>query len=143
MIINSKTSGSLWQHYRDDPNDIITQSKSLKHTIKITGKFPADVNTKDIEIEVPLKYLSNFWRTLEMPLINCEVNLILSWYCGISSATGAAKFKMTDTKLYVPVVTLSIEDNENYYNNQNQVLKEQLIGTNINQKFHQKDKNNI
>ena len=78
-----------------------------------------------------------------MPLINCEVNLILSWYCGISSATGAAKFKMTDTKLYVPVVTLSIEDNENYYNNQNQVLKEQLIGTNINQKFHQEDKNNI
>ena len=144
MIINSKTSGSLWQHYRDDPNDNITQSESLKYTIKITGKFP-DVNTKDIEIEVPLKYLSNFWRTLEMPLINCEVNLILSWskYCGISSATGATKFKMTDTKLYVPVVTLSTQDNENYYNNQNQVLKEQLIGTNINQKFHQKDKNNI
>ena len=59
MIINSKTSGSLWQHYRDDPNDNITQSESLKYTIKITGKFP-DVNTKDIEIEVPLKYLSNF-----------------------------------------------------------------------------------
>ena len=42
------------------------------------GKTPEAGNTKDVEIIVPLKYLSNFWRTLEMPLINCEVNLILS-----------------------------------------------------------------
>ena len=62
---------------------------------------------------VPLKYLSNFWGTLEMPLINCEINLILTWSedCIISSATGKAKFKITDTKLYVPVVTLSTQDN--------------------------------
>ena len=62
---------------------------------------------------VPLKYLSNFWGTLEMPLINCEINLILtlSEDCIISSATGKAKFKITDTKLYVPVVTLSTQDN--------------------------------
>ena len=44
-----------------------------------TGNTPADANTKDVEIIVPLKYVSNFWRTLEMPLINCEVNLILTW----------------------------------------------------------------
>ena len=43
------------------------------------GKTPASDNEKDVEIMVPLKYLSNFWRTLEMPLINCEVNLILTW----------------------------------------------------------------
>ena len=58
---------------------------------------------------MPIKYLSNFWRTLEMPLINCEINLILTWSedCVISSATGETKLKKTDTKLYVAVVTLS------------------------------------
>ena len=108
----SKTFGSLWQYYKDDPHDNITQSESFKSKIKITGKTPAAGNTKDVEIIVPLKYLSNFWRTLEMPLINCEVNLILTWSkdCVISSATGETKFKITDTKLYVPVVTLSIQD---------------------------------
>ena len=68
---------------------------------------------QDVEIIVPLKYLSNFWRTLEIPLINCEVNLTLTWSatCVISSATGETKFKITETKLYVPVVTLSTQDN--------------------------------
>ena len=47
--------------------------------MKITGNTPADGNTKNVEIIVPLKYLSNFWRTLETPLINCEINLILLW----------------------------------------------------------------
>ena len=62
---------------------------------------------------MPLKYLTNFWRTLEIPIINCEINLILAWFehCVISSATGATKFKIADTKLYVLVVTLSIQDN--------------------------------
>ena len=46
--------------------------------MKITGNTPADVNTKDVEMIVPLEYLSNFWRTLKIPLINCEVNLILA-----------------------------------------------------------------
>ena len=105
----SKTSGSLWQYYRDDPNDNITESESFNNKIKITGKTPAGGNTKDVEIVLPLKYLSNFRRTLEMPLINGENNLILTWSedCVISSATRAAKFKITDTKLYVPVVTLA------------------------------------
>ena len=75
----SKTSGSLWQYYKDDPNDNIENSESFKYKIKITGKTPDDGNTKDVEMIVPLKYLSNFWKTLEMPLINCEVNLILTW----------------------------------------------------------------
>ena len=109
----SKASGSSWQYYKDDTNDNITQSESFKSKIKMTGKTPADGNTKDVEIIVPLKYLSNFWRTLEMPLINCEVNLILTWSknCVISSAAGEIKFKIADTKLYIPVVTLSTQDN--------------------------------
>ena len=74
----------------------------------ILQKTLTDKNTKYVEILVPLKYLSKFWRTLEMLLINCEVNLILTWSptCVISSATGETKFKITETKLYVPVVTL-------------------------------------
>ena len=75
----SNASGSLWQYYKDDPNDNLTDSESFKSEVKITGKTPAAGNTKYVEIIVPLKYLSNFWRTLEMPLINCEVNLILTW----------------------------------------------------------------
>ena len=103
----------MWQYYRDDPNYNITQCESFKFKIEITEKTPAAGNTKDVGIAVPLKYLSNFWRTLEMPLIIFEINLILTWskVWVISSAAGATKFKITDTKIYVPVVTLSTQDN--------------------------------
>ena len=65
---------------------------------------------------VPLKYLSNFWRTLEMPLINCEVELILTWSSGCviiytDGSNQAPTFAITETNLYVPVVTLSTQDN--------------------------------
>ena len=65
-------------------------------------------NTKDFEMIVPLEYLSNFWRTLEMPLINCEVILILavSSTFVITNSTAAGRFAKTDTRLYVLVVTL-------------------------------------
>ena len=56
----SKKSGSLWQYYKDDPNDNLVDSKSFKSKVKITGKTPNDGNTKHAEIIVPLKYLSNF-----------------------------------------------------------------------------------
>ena len=89
----------MWQYYRDDPNNNLADSKPFKSKIKITGKTPADGNEKDAETMVPLKYLSNFWRTREMPLINCEVNLILTWSstCVITNSTGAGTFKITDT----------------------------------------------
>ena len=81
--------------------------------MKITGKTAAAGNEKNVEIMVSLKYLSNFWRTIEMPLINCEVNLILTWSstCVINNSTGAGRFEITDTKLSVPVVTLPAQDN--------------------------------
>ena len=75
----SKTSGSLWQYYRDEPNDNLADSESFKSKTKITGKTLAAGNEKGVEIMVPLKYLRKFWRTFEMPIINCEVNLILAW----------------------------------------------------------------
>ena len=109
----SKTSGSLWQYCKDIPNDNSTDSESFKYKVEITGKTPNNGNTKDVEIIVPLKYLSNFWRTLEMPLINCEVNLILTWSndCVITNSTGEEKFVITETKLYVPKLM------RNYFNN--------------------------
>ena len=95
----AKTTGRLWQHFRDEPNDDIEDSESVKSKIKITGKTLDDDNEKDVEIMVPLKYLSNFWRTLEMPLINCEVNLILTWSstCVVTDSKGAGTFTITDT----------------------------------------------
>ena len=73
-----KTSESLWQYNEDDPNDNMADSESFKYKVKITGKTSDDGNIKDVEIIVQLKYLSNFRRTLEMRLINCEVNLELT-----------------------------------------------------------------
>ena len=124
----AKTTGSLWQYCKDIPargnNDEIAAfdannlTDSFKFKAKITGETGND-GTKDVEIIVPLKYLSKVWRTLEMPLIYCEVNLILTWSstCVIASviaANQAATFAISDTKLYVPVVTLSTQENTRF-----------------------------
>ena len=108
----AKTSGSLWQYFRDEPDDDLEDSESFKSKIKITGKTPNNNNNKDVEIMVSLKYLSNFWRTFEMPLINGEVNLIFTWSstCVITDSTGAGRFEITDTRLYARVVTLSTQE---------------------------------
>ena len=121
----SKTSGILWHYYRDEPllnaNGVIADflvynnsSASFKFKTKIAVRI-GDDGTKNVKVRVPLKYLSNFWRTLEMPLINCGINLILTWSnrCFIIDnliASQEPTFTITDTKLYVPVVTLSTED---------------------------------
>ena len=115
----------MWQYYRDEPNDNLADFESFKSKIKTTGKTSAADNEKDVEIMVPLKYLSNFWRTLEMPLINCEVNLISTWSsaCVIINSTGTGTFIITDTKPYVSVMTLSTQDNSKLLQ-QNLALKE-------------------
>ena len=82
---------------------------------KITGQTNND-GTINVEIMVPLKYLSNFWRILEMLLINCEVELILTMSAGCviiytNVAEQVPTIAMTETNLYVPVVTLSTQDN--------------------------------
>ena len=124
----AKTTGSLWQYCKDiaarDANDEITEFRrsnttdSFKFKAKITGQT-GDDGTKNVEIMVPLKYLSNFWRTLEMPLINCEVNLILTWSSTCVLITTNipnqnATFAITDTKLYVRVVNLSTQENTKF-----------------------------
>ena len=110
----AKTSGSLWEYFRDEPEDNIEDSESFKSKKKIRGKTPNNNNEKDVEIMVPLKYLSNFWRTFEMPLIDCEVNLILIWSSTCVITNSAGTFAITDTKLYVPVVTLSTQENTKF-----------------------------
>ena len=81
-------------------------SFKFKQKIKdVTG----DDGTKNVETMVPLKYLSNFWRTLEVPSIDCEFNLILTWSANYvisnAAANQATTIAITGTKLYVPVVT--------------------------------------
>ena len=103
----------MWQYYRDEPNVNLADSELFKSKIKITGKTFNDSNEKDVEIMVPLKYLSNFRRAFEILLINFEINLILAWSSTgvITNSTGAGAFKRNDMKLYVPAVTLSAQDN--------------------------------
>ena len=120
----SDTSGSLWQFKRDEqnmnngvPSDVNTKnSTSFKYKSSLVKDSVADGNNrvfKDVKKAVPLKYLSNFWRSLEMPLINSKIHLELSWTkdCVMSCVAGAAEFKITNTTLYVPIVTLLIKDN--------------------------------
>ena len=125
MIIIQKTSGSLRKYYKDRPavnNDgaivdfaenNLTDSFNFK--VKMADQT-GDDGTKDVEIMVPLKYLSKFWRTLQMPLNNCEINLILAWsensvIVFTNSANQNATFTITETRVYVPVITLSTHDN--------------------------------
>ena len=126
-----KTTGSLWNYYRDKPsNPLSSGSESFKYKTSITEKTPEDDGSlTNAKVVIPLKYLSNFWRSLNIPLINCEVALILTWSkncvladmtvnAGVNPAIVApsgAIFQITDTKLYVAVVTLSKEnENENF-----------------------------
>ena len=128
--------GSLWNYYRDEPtNPLSSNSESFKYKTSITGNtynigvgeagYDANkVGKNETEVAIPLKHLSNFWRSLNVPLINCEVELFLTWSknCVLADMTVRAaqgdnpaiiaptglEFKITDTKLYVPVVGLSI-----------------------------------
>ena len=131
-----KTTGSLWNYYRDEPSDpLSSNSESFKYKTSITGNtynigageegYDANkVGKNETEVVIPLKHLSNFWRSLNIPLINCEVELILTWSknCVLADMTvnadadlaivapSGATFKIKETKLYVPVVTLSKEN---------------------------------
>ena len=144
----SDTSGSSQSFKRDviDNNAEVTNNDnapSFKYKANLIGNTETDGAKKGAKIAAPLKYLRNFWRSLEMPLINCKVELSLRWIenCVLTSAavdanannTGAdsATFKITDTKLYVPIVTLSAEDNAKLSKLLGKGFKILFIGTNI------------
>ena len=129
----------MWNYYRDEPNSS-TDNDNITHSFLNSKSFDYEANfissltnnnliKNDVKIIIPLKHLSNFWKNLNIGLINCEVELILTWFKNcvlIDKLTKDADyddpivhkidnpenttFKITDTKLYVPVVTLSKEN---------------------------------
>ena len=117
MTIYSDTSGSLWQFERDEMEGDVDLTVNAQHIPNNSSSFKYKssfiTNKNGVKIVVLLKYLSNFWRSLEMPLINCKVELSLKWYenCILSCAGTAAAFTITDTKLDLPVVTLKTRGN--------------------------------
>ena len=132
----------MWNHYRDEPNSGTDANNNITHSILNPESFDHKAHfmenavtqnnliKNDVKTVVPLKHLSNFWRSLNIPLINCEVESILTWFKNcilIEKSTRDAEynanpavhkidhpenatFKITNTKLYVPVVTLSKEN---------------------------------
>ena len=118
------SSATLYQYKRDEPPDLTANnSDSFKYKIKLLGNpvVANNVARRNVKVVVPLKYLSNFFRSLEMPLINCKIKLNLTWKkeCVFSTDASDAVFIINDTKMYVPVVTLSKEDNKDFIVQQN------------------------
>ena len=124
------SSPTLYQYKRDEPSEddavpdlTADNSSSFKYKVSLLGNPVLDGNiTKgSVKVVVPLKFLGNFFRSLEMPLINCKIKLNLTWKkeCVLSNQDGAAVFIINDTKMYVPVVTLSKEDNKDFIEQQN------------------------
>ena len=103
----SDTSGSLWQFKRDEIEGDVDLTVDAQHIPNNSSSFKYKssfiTNRNGVKIAVPLKYLSNFWRLLEMLLINCKVELSLSWdpNCVLSKLVGASTFTITDAKLYI------------------------------------------
>ena len=122
------SSATLYQYKRDEPpeDDAVADltadnSSSFKYKVSLLGNPVVANKSKSVKVVVPLKYLSNFFRSLEMPLINCKIKLNLTWEkeCVLSTDAGDAVFIINDTKMYVPVVTLSKEDNKGFIEQQN------------------------
>ena len=101
----SKTSRSLWQYQKDEPNHNLANSESFKSKVKITGSTPASGNRKDVKIIVPLKH------SIFEKLLKCQSFLTWSSTCVITNSTGKERFTIPDIKLFVPVITLSTQDN--------------------------------
>ena len=131
------SSATLYQYKREEPpeDDAVADltadnSSSLKYKISLLGTpvVANNIARINLKVVVPLKYLSNFFRSLEMPLINCKIKLNLTWKkeCKLTSGGGEAVFIINDTKLYVPVVTLSKEDNKDFNEQQNKGFQRSL-----------------
>ena len=145
----SKTSENWWQYYRNQLAlntagaiiEVLAAGNNIplfKFKTKIAGRTDND-GIKDAKTMRSLKYLSNFWRTPEFPLIFCKINLDLT--CSENCFTiddhvnnQVPTFEITDTKFYNPVVIYQLKTMQSYYSNSNQVLKKRWTGININQK---------
>ena len=154
------SSATLYQYKRDEPPDNIgdnlttANSSSLKYKVNLLGDpvtiINADnannnVSTLNVKVVVPLKYLSNFFRSLEMPLINCKIKLNLTWKreCTLSTnpiavnndvTTNQAIFIINDTKLYVQLLLCQKKIIKILLSNKIKVFEDLFIGMNIKQK---------
>ena len=160
------TLTSLWNCYRDKVNDSAneiddndnktnnnktTTNKFFESKTKIIGNVPNSNNVLDAEVAAPLKYLSNFWKSSDFPLINCEIELDLIWTknCVISeisktfravgdppeqevaTTTTGATFQINNDKLYVPVATFLINHNNKYLEKIKPGFKRTIVGANV------------
>ena len=114
------STASLYQFKRQEPlannANLTNVSTSLDYRSKLLGDGVAENNNavwKNAKIIVPLKYVSSFFRSLELPLINTKLYIELNYTKNsvISNVAGNSTFRITKTELYVPVVTLKTEDN--------------------------------
>ena len=124
----SKTLRSVWHYYRDEPildvngnivdfSDDINNSVSFMFKTKISNGQNSQRMHKNLKIMVSLKYFGNFWRTLEMPIINFEINVILTWSANYFIVEDPGNnqvptFALTGTNVFVLVATLSTQENE-------------------------------
>ena len=124
------SSAKHYQYKGDEPpeaNAILDLtadiSSSFKYKVELLGDpvFDGAIAKRNVKVVVPLKYLSNFFRSLGIPLINCKIKLNLTWKkeCVLSNQAWDAVFIINDTKMYVQVVTLSKEGNKDFIEQQN------------------------
>ena len=139
------SSATLYQYKRDEPPEAnaiadLTADNSSSFEFKVSlldnPFLDGNITKRSVKVVVPVKYLSTFFRSLEMPLNNCKIKLNLTWKkeCVLSNQAGDAVFITNDTKMYVPGVTLSKEDNKDFIEQQNKGFQRLFIGTNIKQK---------
>ena len=121
---------TLYQYKRDEPPEAnaiddltVENSNSFKYKVSLLGNpvVADNIAKRSVKVVVPFKYLSNFFRSLEMALINYKIKLNLAWKkeCVLPTDAGNTVFIINDTKMYVPVVTLSKEDNKDFIEQQN------------------------
>ena len=139
------SSATLYQYKRDEPpeanaiNDLtINTSSSFKYKVNLLGSLVLanNIARRNVKVVVPLKYLSKFFRSLEMSLINCKIKLNLTWKkeCVLSNQAGNAVFIINDTKMYVPLVLYQKKITKILLNNKIKDFKDLFIGMNIKQK---------
>ena len=164
LLLQGDSTGSLYQFKRDEspmndvgnPNNVaLDNSTSFKYKASLLGKATdADCNDrslKNTKIIAPLKNLSNFFKSLEMPLVNFKIHLELSWnnncvmygndtYAGGDNVNNReTKFKVISTKLYVPIVTLSSKDNVNLTKQLNERFKRSVYWNKYKSKIETKE----
>ena len=147
------SSATLYQHKRDEPPEAnavadltANNSSSFKYKINLLGdpvRAGGIARKRNMKVIVPLKYLSNFFRSLEMPLINCKIKLYLTLKkeCVLSTDAGTAVFVINDTKLYIPVVTLSKENNKDFIEQQNKGFQRSIYWNEFKTKEKDEDGN--